>query len=273
MYIETAFFRFNEALIRNSIQNHGFNEEQVRGLFAQSIVDELSSRFVPFPSLMVHLHKKYQLSIDVKKSLLVDIYTNFNRNAFDPSLSNYGFSSENYIEIKYFSGRRKEGTKVATTTNTSLLLKDILRLIILTGAKQFTQKLYLLHVFDQKPEKYLAFKTQGKGSRSWLHNLLDEAVSEKKLHINFEHEGSHFINQIGDCEIITDINLSLSTQTFTPKLNSKSYETPFLLYSYLTRIDDFNIKWKNKTLPASNSKETYDNCRELATKLWGKKKQ
>ena len=276
MYIETAFFRFNEALIRNAIQKYHFNEEQVRGLFAQSIVDELSSRLVSFPSLMVNLQKKYELSRDVKKSLLADIYVNFTRNSFDHSLGEYGFASENWIEIKYFSGQKPRSNQTAKTTNTARLLKDILRLIVLTAAKEVSRKRYLLMVFDQKPETYLATNIKGFGERTWLTTLLDQKLSQKNLMVDFSNEKPHFIREVGNCQTISEINLSVTCQTFLPRPKDISSEqmsrSGILLYSYLIRIDNFTLSWNGKTIPTSDSKETYDYCRELSKTLWGHRK-
>ena len=266
MFIETAFFRFNEALNKNAVNKFYFNEEQIRGLFGQSIVDELNSRTIPYPSLMVNFKKRYDISSDLNKNLLVDIFTNFSKNAFSLSLSNYGYDPRNWIEIKYLSS--KSNAIISKTSNAARILKDILRLIILTGGKK-NGKRYVLIITDKEPEKYFATKIKGHEKRVWLNSIFNYKLARNTFNIQLTNESSHFKKQIGNCSDISNISLSISTLSFVPTATAERYTgNSLLFYSFLVRIDDFEIKWDNNVIPASYDKETHDNCRKLAKIIW-----
>jgi len=254
MFIEAAFFRFCEGILKSPFGRFDWTEQQIRGLFAQSIVDELSSRLIQYPSLRVHMEKKYPISRDVMKSLPADVHANFAGKDLTTHLHNYGFNPHNWIEIKYFSSKSERKYSIPRTENMASIVKDILRLIILTGAKRGIENRYLIVVFDSEPRKYLAMKNTKYGRRKWLEMILDNRLAEKELDINFSLEPKSFLNKIGSSKKIGALSLKLYSQTFLPKIDERYFDEKkmnadrLLVYCYLFRIDDFNISFDNKTM-------------------------
>lgn len=208
------------------------------------------------------------------KSLSVDVHADFSGKDLITHLYNYGFSSQNWIEIKYFSSRSSRKSSPPKTENMASIVKDILRLIILTGAKKRHENRYLIVVFDNEPRKYLAMKNTKYGKREWLDIILDERLAEKEAHIDFLLEPKSFFDKIGSSKKISDVSLTLYSQTFVPKPDERYFDKKklnadrLLLYCYLFRIDDFNVTFDNRAIPTANDKETYDLCRDLAKDLW-----
>ena len=274
MFIEAAFFRICEGILRSPLGRHDWTEEQIRGLFAQSIVDELSSRFIKYPSLQVHIEKRYPLSRDVHKSLSVDIHADFSNKDLTTPLYNYGFRPKNWIEIKYFSGWSSSKSSLPTTENAASIMKDFLRLIILTGGNKSLDNRYLIALFDNEPEIYLAKKIKKGGKREWLEILLDKRLAEKKPYIDFSAEPNSFSKKIRSSNKIRNVSLTLYSQTFLPKVDERLFSkeklnaNQLLVYCYLFRIDDFKVTFEKGTIPAPRDEETYKLCCNLAKDLW-----
>ncbi len=273
MLIEAAFFRFCEGMLR-TFSRYDWTEEQIRGLFAQSIVDELSSRLIKYPSLLVHIEKQYQLSQKIAKPLTVDICADFSGKDFPITLNNYGFSSENWIEIKYFHTRKPIKYNLPKVENVALIVKDMLRLIILTGGKTQYLKRYLIIVFDNKPDKYLAMKTKKNVPRTWLEMLFDRRYAEKEVQIDFSTQPDSFSKKISSSNKIREVTLTLNSETFLPKIhenlvnNEKINASQLFVYCYLFRIERFKVTFVNGLIPAARDEETYRLCCSLAKDLW-----
>jgi|GEM_PF-5691153 hypothetical protein len=123
MYVKAAFLRFCEAMVKSPIGHFGWSEEQIRGLYAQCIVDELASRFIQYPSLRVHAEKRYPIARDIGKALPVDIYANFEFKDKLISLLSYGYSERNWIGVKYFGGAEERRAE-RRTINVASIVKD-----------------------------------------------------------------------------------------------------------------------------------------------------
>jgi len=208
MIIESAFFKLSDYF--QSVESPSeLYEEQVAFIFAVALYQELQNRGFPFLLPYIQLGRPYP-----NRAERVDIYFRVPKNKLPPEIlhrwTESGVCEENWIEVKFFGGVERRGSREPKTYNVGVVLADLLRLkyYVTEGGK------YLLLVFNRGPEYYLAFTRKNLSERDYLKTLL--APGEHKVVIDIANEEKSVLNTINT--------------NFRKKLNEDKIELNVLTY-------------------------------------------
>ncbi|MEN6413437.1 MAG: hypothetical protein ABFC84_11895 [Veillonellales bacterium] len=235
MLIEGAFYKLPEILAASD-DPQGIYEANIANLFAMGILLEFNARNVENALQNIQLEKRYEKS----RNLRADVYVNLAK--FSKNLYIYGIRPNNWIEAKYFGGLKRNKGNETKSENAGAIMYDIFRLcclVPLSLQKKDNMTRYVLNVFNNRPEKYLAYRRESRTERIWLSNLLHPGSNEIIFSLSQEPKtikelfGKYFLNN--------------PTTELTIKANVETLEfKPFIdadiqFWGYLSRIVNFTI--------------------------------
>ena len=245
MIIEQAFMNLPEALVGAYFPEKDY-EASVVSVFSLAILQSLNSRNISNPMTCISSEFPYERTHS--KALRADLRVSLSKTKLGTrELQKYGFKFDNRIEVKYYRlpkntvNSNSKNRSTNTYTNTSSLLKDIIRLILLptigeNGSKDIIGR-YFLHLYEGIDlEKHLSFyknnKTKGaqRIKRDWLTNLTeagDYQISYKDLAMEVD------FGWLQDLKI-TDIKIDVTNLLLGSRLSKYRI--------ILTRINEFLIK-------------------------------
>ena len=179
MIIESAFLKLPELLISST--DHGdIYEATIVHFMSLAINMELNSRNITKPYEYVFTEKPYFSSVKKRRRLQSDLFVNLENLMFnDPRNYLYGVRDKNWIEVKAYLGSTRHQSSEPKTVHSGKIIRDLLRLCVLPEEFQGKHRVngrYLLQVFSDVPDKYLAFSRST--NRGWLNNFFKEGVSE-----------------------------------------------------------------------------------------------
>jgi len=166
MIVEQAFIALPELLLGNtySVQDY---EAGIIGVLSLAILQELNGRNAVHPIRHLHAERRYRVGSHRRADLCVNLRRLLISNT---NLAHYGWRHENWIEAKFY---RNKTTVQRHATNKSAyqgqLISDLIRLtclVPLTLGKRDSSGRYFLHVYDDEPRYYLAYK-----DRPWVRSL------------------------------------------------------------------------------------------------------
>jgi hypothetical protein len=226
MIIEGAFLKLPEVLLSYG-NNDDLYEAHIVSLLTNAIVLEFNARNIDNPLAKMQLEKRY----DNKQNARCDLYTNFDF-LTDNQLQQYGYYIENWIEVKYFGGLTRNKGNETKSENAGSIIADIHRLANSAAAKD-SRGLYLLVVFNQNPDKYLAFSRKDKSERKWLRALLKPGINVSMF--SSIEEPSSIMKPFSGVE---NVSLSMVTRTllFEPYFTNHD-----IFWGYLIQLLDFSL--------------------------------
>lgn len=236
-------------------------ETSIVGAFGMSLLQELNGRNANNPLSHISMEKTYGVTPDdgeAERPLRADLLVRLEQlKTGSRAFSAYGFRHSNWIEAKFFR-KTADGTK-----NVGLLLADIIRLITLPPLEKKRGKYgvvippidkghgifehrdlllgrYLLHVYQGKPESYVAVERNSGGGRTrreWVHRI---QMPGRQLLIlqDLDSEPKGVYKYLG--KKLVDLKASIDVTNFVlaPRGANSSKE---LFYCILTRIEGFKI--------------------------------
>ena len=180
MIIEGAFYKLPEVMFANLNQgNERIQESTLVNFFTNSIMLEFNSRNIENPMKRVIVGKQFPKNKTGNKRAIADIYLDLT-GLYDNNLSNhFAIFPWNYIEVKCYTKKplQNESTE-ATTTNTAIIINDLLRLHKYAG---FNFGKCFLIVFDDKKNYYLAYK-----NRDYLNSLFTPGIHDIEIPLKDE---------------------------------------------------------------------------------------
>jgi hypothetical protein len=208
MIIESGFFKLAEVLMSYDDKD-GVYESNVANLLSSSIILELNARNINNPLNYIQLEKRYSRNENSR----CDIYCDF-RGVIDSSkMKTYMINEENWIEAKYYGSLyRTKGTETKVD-NIGAILLDIYRLITKIEDQSNQIGKYLLVVFNDRPEKYLAFNRMDRSERNWLKELFTSGISKWCCELEEEPKS---ITRFFKGEEISKIVMETRTTCFEP---------------------------------------------------------
>lgn len=231
MIIEGAFLKIPEVLVQYNNPEELY-EANITNLLTNGIILELNARNIDNPLMKIQMEKRYNEYINTR----CDIYVDFSSFIKESDLNKYGFYSENWIEAKYFGGINRNKGNETKSENAGSIMFDLYRLIKNTHAENKERGLYSLNIFNESPNKYLAFYRSDKSKRYWIEGILNTGVQE--LQFNLEKEPKTIKRIFRDVENL-EMNLKIRSLSFCPLLKLDVDEKGF--YGYLIQILDYNL--------------------------------
>jgi len=255
MIIEEAFLKLPEILLSHSAPHEQY-ENTIVNYFAMGILTELFARNVPSPIGYVTLEKPYVERFKRIANMRADIYVDLSgvkSNGLGHEL--YGIKPENWIEVKYFGGIGRSKGSETLVSNVGKISFDLFRLCLFvqeipTPERNINAR-YLLCVFNEEPQKYLAFRRKNRTWRDWLVQILK--TGEHSINIRVDNEAKsfkdgfskNFANNIMAKQISP---ISLGLRTITHSFYPLRTQIKPLYWGYLIRIIDFDISINKCTL-------------------------
>lgn len=231
MIIEGAFLKIPEVLVQYNNPEELY-EANITNLLTNGIILELNARNIDNPLMKIQMEKRYKEDINTR----CDIYVDFSSFMKEKDLNKYGFYSENWIEAKYFGGINRNKGNETKSENAGSIMFDLYRLIKNTHTKKNERGLYSLNIFNEAPNKYLAFSRSDKSKRDWIEGILNTGIQE--LQFNLEEE-PRTITKIFKNVKQLEMNLKIRCLSFCPLLKVDIDEKGF--YGYLIQILEYNL--------------------------------
>ncbi len=231
MIIEGAFHKLHENLLMDS-----FPREQCEaflvGHMAMAILLEMTLRNEPYPASRIRLEKPYAIAEKAGRKLRADLFaeTPLSGKLASKQCEAYGIAQDNWFEVKYFRRSAKSKSGISRQKNARRIATDLLRLCVLvedsgSGAR------FILSVFENEPESYVALKTRDNKERHWLRQILTPGCHE--ICLNFSEEADIF--QVTDDPLV--LNALIDVKAFIPVQN----ELPGLYWGYLCNVINFKL--------------------------------
>lgn len=231
MIIEGAFLKIPEVLAQYNNPEELY-ESNITNLLTNGIILELNARNIDNPLMKIQMEKRYKEYINTR----CDIYVDFSSFMKEINLNKYGFYSENWIEAKYFGGINRNKGNETKSENAGSIMYDLYRLIKNTHAGKNERGLYSLNIFNESPNKYLAFSRNNKSKRDWIESLLKTGIQE--LQFSLQDEPKTMINIFKNVTQL-EMNLKIKCLSFYPLLKVNLDEKGF--YGYLIQILEYNL--------------------------------
>ncbi len=182
MLIESAFLKLPELML-SSYTHEGNVEAMVVNHLATGLQMELNSRSVPFAYNHITVEKPYPKQSRTGTVFRADLL--FESGGSVPNvcrLDKYGFKEKQWLEAKSFFS--KGNSSPPKTQNIGRVIKDIIRLCLLPEELQGSIRQngrYVLLVFDNHPDKYLAYSDRG-----WLKEIFEERSPRISIDLSLE---------------------------------------------------------------------------------------
>jgi len=263
MIIEGAFHKLHENLLMDSFPQEQY-EAFLVGHMAMAILLEMSLRNEPYPASHIRLEKPYGIAAKAGRKLRADLFAEtplFGKLA-SKQCEAYGIAQDNWFEVKYFKRSAKSQSGIPRQKNTRRIAIDLLRLCVLVedsgdGAR------FVLSVFENEPESYVALKTRDNKERHWLRQILTPGCHE--ICLNSLEEPDIF--QAKDGPLV--LNALIDVKAFIPVQN----KLPGLYWGYLCNVINFKLSLGNQTIihspddPIDKTQAGRDAHLEVARKL------
>jgi len=224
MIIENAFYKIPEILMSYDNIDDGY-EGNIVNLLMTAVVLEFNIRNVDTPLKLIRTEKRYHMNNRQRCDMYVDY-----RDTYDERiLTKYNIQSKNYIEAKYYGGKKRHSGNEVKTQKVGEFIYDIYRLFNYTDSNDGK---YLFAIFNDKPETYLAFKKQtndGLKERNWLMDLLYEGIHNISFSLDDE---SRTIKKIFKNAANVNFNFIANTISIKPVLA----KTKDAFWCYLIKI-------------------------------------
>jgi len=238
----SAFYKLPE-LLTADLSAHANYESYLVNLYSMAILTELNSYNIPNPIELIALEKPYSNSPRNKVDLMVNFRDAFSLNIIEA----YGLKPCNWIEVKYYSdlSRRTNKNMKGKASRVGALLNDIFRLCLYIAEEQGKHRnngRLLLLVFNEEPQKYLAFSRKKIAvNRDWLSQLLDyKRPGLKSLSINLVDEVRSVTERILKGIKNIEISFKCAVNSFYP-LGPTAINTKFI--GFLINIFEYKIKY------------------------------
>ncbi|HBJ2608378.1 hypothetical protein FDA77_07015 [Clostridium botulinum] len=236
MIIEGAFLKIPEILM--SYDNpDGLYEANITNLFTMGIVLELNARNIDNPLNKIQMEKRYDRNINVR----CDMYLDFSQFLSDEKLNIYGIKNKNWIEAKYFGGLKRNSGSETKSENAGSIIYDIFRIIKNTHENNcIDDAKYVVCIFNEKPDLYLALNRKDKSRREWIDYMLSSGISQVVFEKDKEPKS---IRKYFEQEGVISINTKVRTTDFIPIENDN---TKVRFWGYLIQVLEYEIVTTSK---------------------------
>jgi hypothetical protein len=240
MLFEQAFMALPEFLTGTPFQRYQF-EGTVVTAFSMAVLQELNSRNVANPISLLRAEVEYPVDESRRADLHIDLH---GLNVMSAPLQSYGYYENNWLEAKFCRLGGNGMPVVSPLTSTFLLLKDLIRLCSLVpdslvpGEKSHCGR-YLLHAYQNSPERYLVYSRNQHGKRAertWINKVLTAGQQELVVADLELETTSTFASYVGRKAGLIKLRAGLCNLVHRPNPTSDA-----AYYIVLTRIEDFTI--------------------------------
>ncbi|MBF4696040.1 hypothetical protein [Fusibacter ferrireducens] len=245
MIIEGAFLKIPEILINHSDPDLLY-EANITNLFTNAVILELNARNIDNPLMKIHMEKRYSKNENIR----CDIYMDFSSFINDEVYKAYEIKSKNWIEAKYFGGINRNKGSETKSENAGSIIYDMFRLIYYNHNNEINEEKhgkYSLNMFNDNPQKYLAYSRKNGEPRTWIKSFLSSGVHELNFDLLSEPNSIRRIF-VG----VNDLKMKLKIRNtiFEPIIQKENYIS---FYGYLSQIIDYQLIVDGKNINKDGS--------------------
>jgi|GEM_PF-1649470 len=182
MIIESAFLKIPEVLLSSKLQDQLY-EANITNLLTTCVLLELNARNIENPLMKIDMERRY----DMTQNIRCDAYYDFSDFMNESSFNGYGIRCKNWVESKYFGSIRRNKGNETKSENAGSIMYDIFRLIFhnhITGNTNDSK--YSVNIFNDNPQKYLAYNRKDGVQRYWVEGLVKEGINLIKFDLGKE---------------------------------------------------------------------------------------
>jgi len=223
MIVHGSFYKLPEILMSYEDRD-GVYESNIVHLLASSIVLELNSRNINNPLNYIQVEKRYKAT----ENLRCDIFCDFSSIVNESFLKPYSLTTKNWIEVKYYGSLNRASGSETKTDSVGKFLNDFYRLITRVQSTSYCTK-FVLAIFNDNPQKYLAFTYQNKHEREWLFSIFETGATKSVVKLCNEPESVY--KHIEDSGV-KEIELYTRTTKFEPHKEKLGF------WGYLIQVED-----------------------------------